>query len=93
MGNLGGFPTASIPYPRGASTLGNPGLPAHVTQLNPSVSQNFQLPHYQTMAYRPNIPSMGTGLPHGPIPDILFPKTPAYVAPNRRAEGEMNKWG
>jgi hypothetical protein len=41
MGNSGVFPTVSIPYPGGASTSGNLGLPAHVTQLNPGVSPNF----------------------------------------------------
>jgi hypothetical protein len=46
MGNLGVFPIASIPYPRGASTSGNPGLPADVTQPNPGVSPNFQQPYY-----------------------------------------------
>jgi hypothetical protein len=44
------------------------------------------------MAYEPNIPPMGTGVPHGPIPDILFPRTPAYMTPNLRAKGEMNEW-
>jgi hypothetical protein len=72
MGNPGFFPTANIPYPGGASTLGNPGLPADVSQLNLGVSPNFQLPYYQTMAYGPNIPPMGTGVPHGPIPDVFF---------------------
>jgi hypothetical protein len=42
MGNLRGFPTASIPYPRGTSTSVNTGFPAHTTQLNPGVSPNFQ---------------------------------------------------
>jgi hypothetical protein len=42
------------------------------------------------MAYGPNIPPMGMGIPHGPIPDICFPRTPAYVTPNPRAEGEVN---
>jgi hypothetical protein len=42
------------------------------------------------MAYCPNIPPMGTGVPHGPIPDIFFPRTPAYVTPNPRIEGEVN---
>jgi hypothetical protein len=42
MGNPGVFPPASIPYLRDASTSGNPGLPAHVTQPNPGVSLNFQ---------------------------------------------------
>jgi hypothetical protein len=72
MGNPRGFPTASIPYPGGTSTLGNLGLPAHVTQPNPGVSPIFQQPYYQTMAYGPNIPPMGTGVPHGPIPDVFF---------------------
>jgi hypothetical protein len=43
------------------------------------------------MAYRPNIPPMGTGVPHGPILDIFFPRTPAYVTPNPRVDGEMNE--
>jgi hypothetical protein len=75
----------------GASTSGNLELPVHVTQPNPGVSRNFQQPYYQTMAYGPNTPSMGTGVPHGHIPDILFPRTLAYVTPNPRAEGEMNE--
>jgi hypothetical protein len=63
------------------------GFPAHTTQLNPGVSPNFQQPYYQTMAYGPNIPPMGTGVPHGPIPDILFLRTPAYAPPNPQVEG------
>jgi hypothetical protein len=35
-------------------------------------------------------PPTGTGVPHGPIPDIFFPRTPAYVTPNPRVEGEVN---
>jgi hypothetical protein len=31
---------------------------------------------------------MGTGVPHGPIPDILFPRTPAYVTPNTQVDGD-----
>jgi hypothetical protein len=31
------------------------------------------------------------GVPHGPIPDIFFPRTPAYVTPNLRVEGEVNE--
>jgi hypothetical protein len=83
MGNLGVFTTANVPYPGGASTSGNLGLLAHLTQPNPGVSPNFQQPYYQTMTYGPNIPPMGTGVPHGPIPDILFPRTPVYVTPNQ----------
>jgi hypothetical protein len=36
------------------------------------------------MSYGPNIPSTGTGVPHSPIPDIFFPRTPAYVTPHPR---------
>jgi hypothetical protein len=88
MGNPGGFPTASIPYPGGASTSINTGFLAHTTQPNPSVSPNFQQPYYQTMAYGPNVPPMGTGVPHGPIPNILFPRTLAYATPNPQVEGD-----
>jgi hypothetical protein len=34
---------------------------------------------------------MGTGVPHRPIPDVLFPRTPAYVTSNPRVDGEMNE--
>jgi hypothetical protein len=88
MGNLDSSPTANLPYPGGASILGNLGFPAHTTPNNPNL--NFQLPYYQTMAYGPNIPPTSTGVPHGPITDIFFPRTPAYVTPNPRVEGEVN---
>jgi hypothetical protein len=42
------------------------------------------------MAHGPNIPLTGMGVPHGPIPDIFFPRTPAYVTPNPRVEGDVN---
>jgi hypothetical protein len=42
------------------------------------------------MAYGTNIPPTGTGVPHGPIPDIFFPRTPADVTPNPRVDGEVN---
>jgi hypothetical protein len=42
------------------------------------------------MAYSPNIPPIGMGVPHGPITNIFFPGTPAYVTPNPRVEGEVN---
>jgi hypothetical protein len=29
-------------------------------------------------------------VPHGPIPDIFFPRTPAYITRNPRVEGEVN---
>jgi hypothetical protein len=40
------------------------------------------------MASGPNIPPTGTGVPHGPIPDILFPRTLAYAALNPQVEGD-----
>jgi hypothetical protein len=82
MGNPGVFPTASIPYPGGTSTSVNMGFPAHTTQSNLGVSHNFQQPYYQTLTYGPNIPPMGMVVPHGPIPNILFSRTPAYATPN-----------
>jgi hypothetical protein len=88
MGNLGTSPTANLPYPGGASTLSNLGFPTHTTPTNPN--PNFQQPYYQTMSYGPNIPPTGTGVPHGPIPDIFFPRTLAYVTPNPRVDGEVN---
>jgi hypothetical protein len=70
MGNPGNSPTANLRYPGGMSTSGNPGFPAHTTPTNPN--PNFQQPYYQNKAYGPNIPPMGTGVPHGPILDMLF---------------------
>jgi hypothetical protein len=80
MGNSGSFPTANLPYSGGMSTSGNPGFSAHTTPTNSN--PNFQQPYYRTMSYAPNIPPTGTGVPHGPIPDTFFPRTPAYAAPN-----------
>jgi hypothetical protein len=42
------------------------------------------------MAYGPNIPPVGTGVPHGHISDILFLRTPAYATPNPQVD-EDNK--
>jgi hypothetical protein len=33
---------------------------------------------------------MGTGVPQDPIPDRFLPRTPAYITPNLRVEGEVN---
>jgi hypothetical protein len=73
MGNPCTSLTANLAYPGGTSTSGNPGFPARTTPTNQN--PNFQQPYYQTMAYGPNIPAMGTGVPHGPILDIFFPRT------------------
>jgi hypothetical protein len=42
------------------------------------------------MAYGPNIPTIGMGVPHGPIPNIFFPRILGDVTPNLRVEGEVN---
>lgn len=34
------------------------------------------------MAYGMNIPPMGNGIPHGPVHDVLFPRTPAHPTPS-----------
>jgi hypothetical protein len=31
---------------------------------------------------------MGTSVSHGPIPDILIPRTPTHVTPNPQVEGD-----
>jgi hypothetical protein len=36
-----------------------------------------------------NISLMGSGVPHGLVPDVLFPRTPALATPNARLDGEM----
>jgi hypothetical protein len=72
----------------GASTLGNLRFSTHTTPTN--LNPYFQQSYYQTMAYGPNIPPMGTGVPHSPIPNIFFPRTPAYVTPNTRVEGVVD---
>jgi hypothetical protein len=74
------------------STLGNSGFPAHTTLTNPN--PNFQQPYYQTMSYGPNIPPMGMGVSHSPIPEIFFPRTPAYATPDPRVgdnEGDRDQ--
>jgi hypothetical protein len=83
MGNPGGFLLLAY-LTRGVNT----GFLAHTTQLNPGEIPNLHQPYYRTMAYGPNIPPMGMGLPHGPIPDILFPRTLAYATPNPQVQGD-----
>jgi hypothetical protein len=59
------------------SNLGNQGVLANVSQGNLGANLNLQQPYYQTMAYGPNMQPTGSGISHRPIPDILFPRTPA----------------
>jgi hypothetical protein len=60
------------------SMVSNPnhGTLANVSQPNLGGNLNFQQPFYQTMAYGPGIPLMGNGTPHGPVLEVLFPRTP-----------------
>jgi hypothetical protein len=78
----------STPHPGGTSSQGNQGILTNVGQPNPQVNPNLQQPFYQTMAYGPNIPPMGSGVPHGPAPDMFFPRTPTPYTP-----GTMNDVG
>jgi hypothetical protein len=71
----------------GTSGQGNQGVLANVTQSSPGMNLNVQQPFYQTMAYGPNIPPTGSGIPHGPVPGIMFPRTPA---PNTSPIGNNN---
>jgi hypothetical protein len=41
------------------------------------------------MAYRPNMSPVGSGVPHGPVQDILFPRTLAPNIFNAKPDGEM----
>jgi hypothetical protein len=50
---------------------------------------NLWQPFYQTIAYGLNIPPMENGVPHGPVPDVLFPRTPAPNMLNVRPKGDM----
>jgi hypothetical protein len=86
---LEGSPSTPHPGGGGTSSQANHGALANVSQTNPGVNLSLQQPYYQTMAYRPNIPPMGCGIPHGPVPDVLFPRTAAYGTPNTIADGEM----
>jgi hypothetical protein len=58
------------------------GVLANVSQGNTGANLNLQQPYYQTMAYGPSMQPSGNGIPHGPVPDILFPRTLAPHTPN-----------
>jgi hypothetical protein len=73
---------SSTPNPGATSSQGNQGMLANVNQGSPRANLNLQQPFYQTMAYGPNIPPMGNGVPHVPVPDVLFPRTLAHDTPN-----------
>jgi hypothetical protein len=71
----------STPHPGGTASEGNQGVLANMGQRNMGADLNLQQPFYQTMAYGPNIPLMGSGVPHRPVPDVFFPRTPAPYTP------------
>jgi hypothetical protein len=52
----------------------NQGMLINISQ--PCQGGNLNLPQqfYQTIAYRPKMSLMGSSLPHGPVPDVLFPE-------------------
>jgi hypothetical protein len=52
------------------------GNPGFPVHTTPT-NPNFQQPYYQSMSY-------------GPIPNIFFPRTPAYATPNPRVESQIN---
>jgi hypothetical protein len=56
----------STPLSGGTASQGNQGILANVGQPNPGVNLNLQQPFYQTMAYGPNIPPIGSGYPTDP---------------------------
>jgi hypothetical protein len=50
------------------------GMMVNVSQPSGSSNPNLQQPFYQTVAYMPNIPPMGNGVLHGPVPNVMFPR-------------------
>jgi hypothetical protein len=63
------------------SSQGNQGVLANIGQSSPGVNLKVQQPFYHTMAYGPNTPPIGNGVPNGPVHDIFFPRTPAPNTP------------
>jgi hypothetical protein len=77
-----GFITApNVGATAGQATL---GALTNVSQPNPGANLNLQHPFYHTMAFGPIAPPMGSGVPHGPILDVLSPRT---SVPNTASTG------
>jgi hypothetical protein len=76
-----------------ASSQNNSRLLANVSQPGTWGNLNLQQPFYKTVAYGPNISPMGSGVQHRPVPDFLFPRTPApnsyQLGTDRVNEGVM----
>jgi hypothetical protein len=78
------------PNPKSPVGQGNAGMLANVNQPNSRVNLNLQQPFYQTMAYGANMSLTGSGMPHGPVSDVMFPWIPApktYQIGTDRAHG------
>jgi hypothetical protein len=73
--------SAAASHPENASTMIN------FNQGGSASGLNFPRPYYQTMAYDPNMPPSGSRMPHGPVPDVLFPRT---LGPNATPLGQNN---
>jgi hypothetical protein len=65
------------------------GTLANVSQPSNGGNPNLQQPFYQTIAYRPNIPPMGSGVPHGPVPDVLFPRVTGTPLTKQGSAGQV----
>jgi hypothetical protein len=88
-----GSPT--ILNPGHTANSSNLGTLANVNQPSSGGKPNLTQPFYQTVAYGPHIPLMGNGVPHGPVPNVLFPRATSNVfnqaSAGRAGEGVMTE--
>jgi hypothetical protein len=63
-----------IPNPSPNANTGVSGTMINISQPSSSAGPNLHQPFYQTVAYGPNIPPIGNGVPHGQVPDAMFPR-------------------
>jgi hypothetical protein len=86
--------SAIVPSASTAVGQGNLGTMINVSQPGPGGNPNFPQPFYQTMAYGPQMFPMGSGRSYGPVPEVLFPRTPApnthHISTDRFQDGAMN---
>jgi hypothetical protein len=83
-----------VPNPSPNAITGVWGMMINVSQPSSSSNPNPQQPFYQTVAYGPNIPPMGNGVPHGPVPNVMFPRVMGNTfnqAGAGRVEGGMTE--
>jgi hypothetical protein len=88
-----GLPATFNPNP--TINPGSSGPMINVNQHSGSGNPNLHQHFYQTVAYGPNIPPMGNGVPHGPVPNVVFTRATGNIlnqAGTRRVgEGAMTK--